>query len=1099
MRRAFLSICLLFTVFFQLYAQRELSNPLIDSKEIIAKGVALHDSGNYKAAINEYIKVSSSDTSYALVLHELILSCYRDSNFVDAERYANTALELYPDQKTEWYGLLANIYDDTKRTDLTLKMYDTILAQEPYSYLTYFNKGITLYRQLRYDEAMVNLQQCIILNPYYPSAHYFLGQLAMMRGNMVQAMMSFATALLVVPNTRYQKNIISFLNTIAGVSTLANEYLQKYKPGKEDNFEDVQDILVSKVALDNKYKLKADLEDQIVRQLQVVIEKLEYNANDKGFWMQYYVPLYKNLWNNNQFEPLIFYMFSGLDVKKIKEYNQKEKKKIEAFSTAATGYLDNLRESHELYYDKREKAQPKYYISNYLVTGKGDYGKNSKNENVVTGPWEFYFTNGRVKSKGNFNSGGLRDGLWHYYYENGLLKEETEYSADVPNGKSKSWFDNGLPYTITTYNRDVTEGEKTTYFFNGRLLSVINYKAGKKGGVAKYYNVDGYLRTVDNYSNDKQEGDETIYNSHENIESVVKYANDLPVGEYKEYYTNGKLKTKGNYEDGKKAGVWNSYFKEGNLEQMENYSNGKLDGELVSYYPDNKVKSKSVYKKGEIDGKKEEFDDDGILFCETIFEKGRLRDIKFLDKTGAVISNTTSRKGNADISFYGPDGAKTGQGYYTKDGEAEGKYTYYYKNGQISGEGLYKNDELDGKKTSYYVNGKMSEEGNYKGGKAHGYFVNYYNNGQVSGEGWYVDDQRQGTFINYDLLGKAISKIYYLDDKVHGISDYYTPSGKQDYKEYYDNGWFNKIEQFDSTGKIMVSSKLNKGEGKVRFNHFNGRPYFESNYKYYKLNGVYTVTNGDGSKNSVLYYKNGVHDSVYTAWYPNGKVQVEGKYVDGNKTGAWKYYSYNGKLYETELYVDGKLDGADIQYNEQGMVERVDTFKNGEQNGESRLYGDNDELRLVFYNKNDNALGYSYEDKTGKLVPMIPIVKGSGVIDGYYKNGNKSVHMVLNEGLLHGERIIYSTNGKEQSVGSRVNGVENGIRKTYYVSGEIMKEESFYYGKLHGPDRYYSEDGSLIYELNYYLGSLNGDCKFYTAGKLSQTYNYYYGSLESKK
>ena len=36
----------------------------------------------------------------------------------------------------------------------------------------------------------------------------------------------------------------------------------------------------------------------------------------------------------------------------------------------------------------------------------------------------------------------------------------------------------------------------------------------------------------------------------------------------------------------------------------------------------------------------------------------------------------------------------------------------------------------------------------------------------------------------------------------------------------------------------MATSKLNKGEGKVHFNHFNGKTYFESSYKYYKLNGL---------------------------------------------------------------------------------------------------------------------------------------------------------------------------------------------------------------------------------------------------------------------
>ncbi|MEO5890287.1 MAG: tetratricopeptide repeat protein [Ferruginibacter sp.] len=1072
---------LLFIATLHVQAQRELLNPLVDSKEVIARGVSLNDAGKFKEAIAEYLKVPPSDTAYSSVLHELMLSYYRDSNFVEAERYASIAMELYPDKRTDWYGFLADIYDDTKRSDLALKAYDTVLAQKPYSSLTYFNKGITLFRQLRYDEATYNFQQCILINPYYTSAHYFLGQLALIKGNLVQSMLSFATNLMITPGNRYQKSSLNFLVTIAEVNTTATGYLEKYKPGKEDNFEEVQEILVSKAALDKKYKLKADLEDQLVRQLQVVIEKMEYNANDKGFWMQYYVPLFKSLWDKGHFEPLIFNMFSELDNKKIKEYTKKEKKKIEAFSTVATTYLNEIRESHELLFGKRADAPTKFYIKNYLVNGKGGYGKNAKNEVTVAGPWEFYFENGRVRSKGIFDNEGMRTGDWRYYYENGVMKELTTYSGDKANGRSQVWFDNGLPSTLATYAEDQLNGADTNYFYNGMLSSIVNYKSGKKDGVAKYYNIDGYLRTVAIYSNDKEEGNEIVYHANGKPESTVTYANDMPAGEYKEYFDNGKLKISGTYSEGKKTGVWNTYFSDGKPEQVDNYTNGELDGDRVSYYSNGKVSSRRSYRKGDIDGKKEDFDEDGIVFCESIFEKGRLRDIRFFDKKGTVISNTTSRKGNADIAFYSADGDRISQGYYTKDGLAEGKFNEYFKNGQVSVDGLYKDGLSDGKKTMYYANNKIMQEGNYKADKANGYFVNYYNNGQVSDEGWYVDGQRQGTQLNYDLLGNVTSKLYYLNDKVHGIAEYYMASGKLDYKQYFDNGWFDKIEQYDSTGKVKLRLLLNKGEGKLRFTHFNGTTYFESSYKNYKLNGAYKVTNGDGTKSSLYFYKNGYLDSLYTSWHPNGKIQVEGKYAKGNKTGTWKYYYYDGQLSETEQYTDGKLDGLDVQYDELGAKDKEFKYVDGELEDEMKYYGDNGQLMLIFYYKHGNLKGYSYEDKTGKPVPMIPLVKGAGVVDSYYKNGAKSTHMVFNEGLVDGARILYFTNGKEQVVSNRVYGMDNGSKKIYYPSGKIMQEENYYYGERHGSFKYYSENGTLIYDRNYYLGSLHGDCKYYTA------------------
>ena len=1099
MRKVYLLLCALLFSVQGLFAQRELKNPLINSKEVITKALALHQEKKYKEAVAEYLKVPASDTNYATVLHELILSYYTDSNYVEAEKYSHIGLSMFPEERSKWYGFLANVYDDTERSDLALSTYDSILVQNPNNYLVWFNKGITLFRQEKYDAAAADFIKCALINPYYASAHYYLGKLAMLKGNFVPATLSFATALTISPESPYQAYIINYLKTIAEVNNSANEFLQKYKAGKEDNFDDVHDILISKVALNKNYKLKADLEDQIVRQLQVVIEKIEYNANDKGFWMQYYVPLFKKLWDDGQFEPLVFTMFSGLDIKKVKEYNSKEKKKISQFINNTTNYLSEIRESQELVLAKREGLNNRYYIKDSYVTGKGNYTKNSKGELEVIGPWEFYYENGVKKSKGSFGENTSRRGDWYFYYSDGTVSEVTKYVDNKAHGKSEVWSENGLLYRKVNFLDDEKDGEETNYYYSGRLASVINYRAGKKNGVAKYYNKDGFLRSVVNYVNDEQDGMETAYYENGKVESVVSYTKNIANGEYKEYYDNGDLKIKGMITDGKKSGPWNHYFKGNKPELQETYIKGELDGEAVSYYENGKVASKKVYKKGDLEGKQENFDDDGIVYSETIFEKGRLRDIKFFDKKGNVISNTTSRKGNANVSFYGPDGNLSSEGYYTKEGQAEGDFNYYYKNGTISATATYKKGYAEGKKTFYYANKKLKQEGTYKMDKADGYFVDYYINGQVSREGWYVDDNQQGTFISYDLLGKLTNKQYYLYDQVNGVSEFYTPDGRIDNKQYYKNGWFYKIEQFDSTGKILSTSVLDKGEGKVKFIFPNGKTYFESSYKYYQLHGPYTVMNGDGSKKSISFYKNGARDSIYTAWHPNGKVQLEGKYKDGKKTGVWKYYSSEGKLTETEPYTEGQLDGKNGEYNEDGSVRAEYNFKKGNLDGEIKHFGESNQLSHILYYKDDEVIGYSYEDKAGKLLPMIPIKKGTGTIECFYKNGQKSARMNFVVSALDGELTMYYSNGKPKLQMSYVNGWYNGSYKSYYPSGKIKKDNNYYFGSDHGSFKYYNEDGSLISELNFYLDEPHGESKYYTAGKLSGTYIYRYGLLQSKK
>ena len=199
------------------------------------------------------------------------------------------------------------------------------------------------------------------------------------------------------------------------------------------------------------------------------------------------------------------------------------------------------------------------------------------------------------------------------------------------------------------------------------------------------------------------------------------------------------------------------------------------------------------------------------------------------------------------------------------------------------------------------------------------------------------------------------------------------------------------------------------------------------------------------------------------------------------------------------MYEKGKMTGKNIQYNEEGAMEKDIDYVEGDLDGECKFYADNKQLAVVMYYKKDILTGYSYEDKTGKLVPVIPIANGTGTVTSYFKNGNKSAFMQYNESFGDGERQLFYSNGKEDIIGKRINGYEQGIKKIYYPSGKIMKEENYLYGNLDGTAKYFAENGSLIYELNYYNGDLHGISKYYEAGKLTETLTYHYGMMEAKK
>ena len=52
-----------------------------------------------------------------------------------------------------------------------------------------------------------------------------------------------------------------------------------------------------------------------------------------------------------------------------------------------------------------------------------------------------------------------------------------------------------------------------------------------------------------------------------------------------------------------------------------------------------------------------------------------------------------------------------------KDGKKDGKWTWYYKNGQLKEEGYYKNDKMVGIWTSYFIDQKILYQIDYKNGE----------------------------------------------------------------------------------------------------------------------------------------------------------------------------------------------------------------------------------------------------------------------------------------------------------------------------------------------------------------------------------------------
>jgi antitoxin component YwqK of YwqJK toxin-antitoxin module/Tfp pilus assembly protein PilF len=1071
-------------------------NGPLHSGDIIDKGIQLYDSGQFKKALELYNLIDRNDTNYLKSLYERSITCQADSQYVLAKAYCEEGLAYKEDNEymAELYNTYGNILNITGEVDKSVQVFDEAIKKYPSFSLLYFNKGLALHSMQHYAEAEELFKQALLINPYQYSAHYYLGVTALAQGKIIPAFLSLLAYLSLYPEGKYSTKCIDLIDAISKTKDEILEYKSKATGEADENFEAVESIVLSKVALDKGYKLRAQVDDPIIRQIQVVFEKLEYKRTDPDFWMQFYVPFYKKIYEEGHFESFINWSFENVNVQSIKDYNKKNKKAIEIFTEEIVNYYNLIRSTRELTFDKRELITNRYFYTEGKLIAKGVLTDDGKNN----GSWVFFYPPGNIKASGNYNLLGAREGEWLYYYYSGKLKGREIYQNGKLEGEQISYRESGIETSRETFKNDLSNGQKTVYYPSGQLYSIGSANMSKDEGEYKEYYSNGNIRQIKHYIHSILSGDYALYYEDGQLKETGHYQNDQPDGLIKDYFENGSVSAEGTLDKGIATGVWNYYYDNGQLKNKAQFTNNKMDGVFEEYYDNGRLKSTGLYKNGLANGETLIYDKDGIIYARYIFENDIPKSVRFFDKSGKQIS-FSERKGNEfQMKIFKPQGLLYSQRELDSKGKIEGMETDYYPSGKINVTSMYTGGELNGPLIYYYRNGRKQSETAMQGGIKEGQYTGYYSHGQIQSEGWYANDQAEGSWNYYDEMGKISNRSYYLRDEIYGYKEEYSPNGHKTFEYKYQNGWIAELKQFDSSGKILIHDTFPEGTGKYLLVYPNGNKMEEGAYQKGFFTGPVIKYFFDGSIASIQYYVKGQLDSIYVSYFYKGIKKTEGRFRLGKKTGTWKIYNENGILNYTENYLEDHLNGPRTYFYPNGNIEYEFNYKNDERNGiVKRLEGDGTLAYWVRYDEGD-PVAYSYSDKTGKILSEIPILHDSVHLKTFYPNGNVSRECIFVDGQLNGVDRLYYGNGQLYSIDSSEYNVTEGIALKYFANGNLKSAYNYFHDNPHGLCKEYYENGVIEKEINFWNGEAHGTTKYFNqVGKLTETRNYYYGTLLS--
>ena len=103
------------------------------------------------------------------------------------------------------------------------------------------------------------------------------------------------------------------------------------------------------------------------------------------------------------------------------------------------------------------------------------------------------------------------------------------------------------------------------------------------------------------------------------------------------------------------------------------------------------------------------------------------------------------------------DGAMWKQGHLA-NGEREGCWIAFYKDGTRSSQAVYRHGQRDGKHRAWYPDGQLAESGRYSRGVRVGSWVEYHGNGQISIGSRYRSGRLHGEYCAYYRTGAPTSR-----------------------------------------------------------------------------------------------------------------------------------------------------------------------------------------------------------------------------------------------------------------------------------------------------------------------------------------------------
>lgn len=352
MKKAFILLFLFISFYTQLSAQN-------DATSLINEGIALHDAGNFSAAVKKYDEALALEPGNFLAMYEKSFSLMEMENYKEAEPLLKKILKGCKDDgiRMNTYVNYGNLLDYEKKQKKSIEMYREGLKEYPNSYQLYFNMGITENSRGEREFALENFLSAIKRNPLHASSHNAVARL-LMNSNRIAAIMSFFTFLMIEPEgTRAQQNLRwlqqLFMkgisrgengNTVIGINPDMLSPTQKNRSKFDEDFRSA-DLMLSLLGASvdgvaDSLNLKTSA-DKMSYQMQMLVNVLDESKNN-GPISSIYLPFLKELKDKGWMQAACYFIMKDAQQNEINDWLVKNQDNVVKMLEWFEGYRWNI-------------------------------------------------------------------------------------------------------------------------------------------------------------------------------------------------------------------------------------------------------------------------------------------------------------------------------------------------------------------------------------------------------------------------------------------------------------------------------------------------------------------------------------------------------------------------------------------------------------------------------------------------------------------------------------------------------------------------------------------------------------------------------------